>query len=223
MPTVILSDPPTTLILIRHGQSQGNVERCFGGHSPTPLSDLGHQQAQATADFMAKAAAEAKPAERPTHIYASDLARAMQTAEPIAAGLDLPLLLAPGLRERSVGELDGKPFRIAQEERPELWKHLLAKDPHWCPPGGESVHLALERMATCLADLVARHPGGHVVLVTHAIIMHLGIHALLGHDSTQAMASYFAVSNASRSTFVVGPRRTQISGINQVEHLHLAT
>lgn len=223
MASGIRSDPPTTLILIRHGQSQGNVDRCFGGHSNTRLTDLGQEQAQLTATFMAKARQEGPEDEAPTHIYASDLPRTMQTAEPIAASLALPLQSTPGLRERTVGELDGQPFRVAQEERPELWKHLLSRDPHWCPPGGESVHQAHERIAASLQEIVERHPGGRLVLVTHAIIMHLGIHALLGHDSLEAMSSYFAVSNASRSTFVVGPRRTQVSGINQVEHLHQGT
>lgn len=223
MPSGIRSDPPTTLILIRHGQSQGNVDRCFGGHSDTQLTDLGHEQAKRTAEFMAQLAAESDAAPAPTHIYASDLPRTMQTADPIASSLGLPLLQAPGLRERSVGELDGKPFRVAQQERPELWKHLLSKDPHWCPPGGESVHQAHQRIEACLSEIVSRHPGGKLVLVTHAIIMHLAINALLGHDSQEAMSSYFAVGNASRSTFVVGPRRTQVSGINQLEHLHQAT
>lgn len=223
MSSEIRSAKATTLILIRHGQSQGNVDRCFGGHSATPLTDLGQEQAQATADHLVKSANSGKPDEAPTHVYASDLRRAVQTAQPIAEGLGLALQTKSGLRERSVGELDGQPFHVAQVERPELWKQLLAKDPHWCPPGGESVHQGHQRIANCLRELVTRHPGGRVVVVTHAIIMHLGINALLGHDSSDAMSSYFAVSNASRSTFVVGPKRTQISGINQVEHLHLAT
>jgi probable phosphoglycerate mutase len=219
MASGIRSKAPTTLILIRHGQSKGNIEKCFGGHSDTPLSDLGAEQAQQTAAFMANSEADSAP----THVIASDLRRAVQTATPIADALGLPLQTTPGLRERSVGELDGKPFRIAQEERPELWKHLLGQDPHWVPPGGESVHQAHERITECLRDLVNTHPGGRLVLVTHAIIMHLGVNALLDFDSQQAMQRYFSVSNASRTTFVVGPRRTQICGINQVEHLHLAT
>jgi probable phosphoglycerate mutase len=215
MASGIRSTQPTTLTLIRHGQSQGNIDRCFGGHSSTPLTDLGLEQAQKTAEFMADSGA--------THIFASDLPRAVQTAEPIAAALGLPLETMLELRERSVGELDGKPFRIAKEDRPEIWKHLLGQDPHWCPPGGESVHTAHERIANCFRTLLQAHPGDHLVLVTHAIIMHLGVNALLDLDSKQAMERYFAVSNASRSTFVVGPRRTQICGINQVEHLHLST
>ncbi len=223
MPPDIRSDPPTTLILIRHAQSQANVDRCFGGHSPSPLSDLGRQQAEQIARYMAKEEEDEAKLGAPTHIYSSDLLRAMQTAQPIAASLALPLQALEGLRERSVGELDGQPFRVAKEERPELWKHLLGKDPHWCPPGGESVHQAYERIGACLRELIAKHSGGRLVLVTHGIIMHLGINTLLGHDSSDAMLRYFEVSNASRSTLVIGPRRTRVCGINQVAHLQAPT
>ena len=73
----------TRVLLVRHGQSQGNAERRFGGHSPTPLSELGRRQAGATARTLA--------AEGVTAIYSSDLLRAVETAEPLArtTGLEL--------------------------------------------------------------------------------------------------------------------------------------
>jgi broad specificity phosphatase PhoE len=64
--------PVTRLYLIRHGQSAGNAAGRFGGHSPTPLSELGARQAEITAQALAK--------ERITVIYSSDLFRAVQTA-----------------------------------------------------------------------------------------------------------------------------------------------
>ncbi len=66
----------TKLYLIRHGQSGGNVDGTFGGHSPTPLSELGKRQAEITAKALAQ--------ERIDVIYSSDLLRAVQTAEPLA-------------------------------------------------------------------------------------------------------------------------------------------
>ena len=68
--------PPTRLFLIRHGQSAGNAEGRFGGHGPTPLSELGFKQAEVTAATIAKEGVNA--------IYSSDLLRAVQTAEPLA-------------------------------------------------------------------------------------------------------------------------------------------
>ena len=67
--------PVTRLYLIRHGQSAGNAEGRFGGHGPTPLSELGQRQAELTAEALAK---ESIPA-----VYSSDLYRVVQTAEPL--------------------------------------------------------------------------------------------------------------------------------------------
>lgn len=205
----------TTLTLIRHGESQANLDRCFGGHSPSPLTALGLQQAEQTAAHFAAQ----ESSQQTQRIYTSDLMRARQTAEPIAKTLGLELLSEPGLRERSVGELDGKTFLYAQEEAPELWQGLIGQDPSWCPPGGESVQEAYDRMRDCLETLLTRHVGEHVIAVTHAIAIHLGINALLGVGSPAAMGIYFSVANSSRSTFVIGPKRTQVTGINQVNHL----
>ncbi len=80
----------TRLYLVRHGQSAGNAEGRFGGHSPTPLSKLGHEQAEITAKALAK--------ERITAIYSSDLLRAVQTAEPLAELLNLPIIKTSAFR-----------------------------------------------------------------------------------------------------------------------------
>ncbi|MEK7724729.1 MAG: histidine phosphatase family protein [Acidobacteriota bacterium] len=74
----------TRLYLIRHGQSAGNAEGRFGGHSATPLSPLGIQQAEFTAQFLVK--------ERIGAIYSSDLLRAVQTAEPLAKLLNQEII-----------------------------------------------------------------------------------------------------------------------------------
>ena len=66
----------TTLLLVRHGQSEGNAARRFGGHTATPLSTLGREQARLTAHALAS--------ESITAIYSSDLQRAVQTAAPLA-------------------------------------------------------------------------------------------------------------------------------------------
>ena len=67
---------PTSVLLIRHGQSKGNAERRFGGHTATPLSARGRKQAEATARTL--------KSNHLTAIYSSDLARAVETARPLA-------------------------------------------------------------------------------------------------------------------------------------------
>src|SRR5881227_399124 len=82
----------TRILLVRHGQSQGNAERRFGGHSPTPLSELGFRQAEAAARALA--------VENVNAIYSSDLLRAAQTAEATARATGLEINRTSALRER---------------------------------------------------------------------------------------------------------------------------
>src|SRR2546423_3227201 len=101
----------TRILLIRHGQSQGNAEQRFGGHTPTPLSELGRRQAEATARALAT--------EGLTAIYASDLLRAVETAEPLAQVTDLEINKTSAFRERSVGQMEGLAFEEAAEKYPD--------------------------------------------------------------------------------------------------------
>src|ERR687885_79383 len=95
----------TRILLVRHGQSQGNAERRFGGHSPTPLSELGFRQAEAMARALA--------AEGVTAIYSSALLRALQTAEPLARATRLEVRATAAFRERNVGLMEGLTFEEA--------------------------------------------------------------------------------------------------------------
>ncbi|MCA1631625.1 MAG: histidine phosphatase family protein, partial [Acidobacteria bacterium] len=110
----------TRILLVRHGQSRGNAERRFGGHSATPLSPKGRAQAEATARALA--------GERVTSIYSSDLLRAVETAEPLARALNLEINRAEAFRERSVGRMEGLTFEEAAEQHPEDYAALLRRD-----------------------------------------------------------------------------------------------
>ena len=89
----------TNVLLIRHGQSRGNAERRFGGHTATPLSARGRNQAEATARTL--------KSESLTAIYSSDLARAMETAKPLANMTGLTVQSTNAFRERDVGVMEG--------------------------------------------------------------------------------------------------------------------
>ena len=90
------------LLLLRHGQTDANATGVLQGQKPTALNELGRQQADQLATRIA--------AWRPSidAIVSSDLPRAVQTAEPIAAACQVPLLLDAGWRERGFGEMEGK-------------------------------------------------------------------------------------------------------------------
>jgi probable phosphoglycerate mutase len=169
----------TEILLVRHGQSTWNAEgRCQGQSlAAGGLSEQGRAQARATAEELARKidleelATEQLPVA--DAILASDLLRARQTAQIIADVLGLPIQLDPGLREQSLGELEGRlyvePFgdRTVQGTIDQLWR-----DPFRRPPGGESVADLYDRVRTTLTRLALCHspwqsPGRTLVVATH--------------------------------------------------------
>src|SRR4030095_12409442 len=132
----------THVILIRHGQSQGNAEGRFGGHTDTPLSPLGRRQAEATAKALASEKFDA--------IYSSDLRRAIETATPLATRTGTTLETTEALRERSVGVMEGLTFEEAAEQHPEQYQALLRRDFDHVLLGGESSRQMLDRSAGTL-------------------------------------------------------------------------
>ena len=101
----------THVLLIRHGQSEGNAAGRFGGHTDTPLSFRGRQQAERTARALAS--------EEFAAIYSSDLPRAVETAMPLVKLTGAQLITSDAFRERSVGVMEGLTFEEAAAEHPE--------------------------------------------------------------------------------------------------------
>src|SRR5215212_4151968 len=139
----------TNVLLIRHGQSRGNAERRFGGHTATPLSARGHKQAQATARTL--------KSESLTAIYSSDLARAIETAKPLCNLTGLPINGASAFRERSVGVMEGLTFEDAAQQHPEQYAALLRRDFDYVLAGGESYRQLLDRAMHKLDEIIAQN------------------------------------------------------------------
>jgi 2,3-bisphosphoglycerate-dependent phosphoglycerate mutase len=169
----------TEVLLIRHGQSEGNEGGRFGGHGPTPLTALGHRQA--------RAAGEAIAAEGGLDvIYGSDLKRAMQTAEPICAATGLILRTTAALRERHVGIFTGMTFAEAEAQHPVEFAAMMARDIDAAPPEGESPRERMTHVARFFDDAVAKHEGERICFVSHAFTLNLLLRHLLGMTSPQA-------------------------------------
>ena len=159
----------TQLLLVRHGQSTWNAAgRCQGQSSAAGgLSPEGEAQARATAEELAKKLVSDREILADT-IVASDLSRALQTAQIIADVLGLPIRLDAGLREQCLGELEGKLYieqfgaSTVQGTIDELWR-----DPFRRPPGGEGVADMYDRVQTTLTRLAEEYPGRILVVATH--------------------------------------------------------
>lgn len=151
----------TRLILVRHGETEANVQQIWHGHLDAPLTPRGRLQVAATARRIA----ELHRRWPITALYVSPLPRARATAEAIAQTLGLEPVVEEGLREMSIGDWEGFSFRELRD-RLRLWERW-ARDPHFAPPNGESPVAFSRRVPAVMEALARRHPGETIVVVTH--------------------------------------------------------
>lgn len=209
--------PITKLFLIRHGQSAGNAEGRFGGHSPTPLSTLGVKQADAAAQALQK--------EGITAIYSSDLLRAVQTAEPLSRLIDVPVVPTTAFRERNVGVLEGLTFDESKAAYTKDFYALVNRDLNHVITDGESYRQLLDRSTEELWKILNSNIGGRVAIFSHTgVICYLTLH-LLGaiHRGTKT-TPWLITSNCGINRFEIRSRRNiRVVALNDTRHLMQTT
>jgi broad specificity phosphatase PhoE len=203
----------TKLFLVRHGQSAGNAEGRFGGHSATPLSELGFEQARRTAEALAK--------ENVSAIYSSDLIRAVQTAEPLAKLLGLEIITSPAFRERNVGVLEGLTFDESKQEHPRDYYALVNRNIHHVITKGESYTNLLDRITVELHSIIRKHRGERVAIFTHTgALCFMTLHLLGAIHRGTKQTPWIITSNCGINRFEFrGPRNLRVLALNDTRHL----
>ncbi|MDR2240818.1 MAG: histidine phosphatase family protein [Zoogloeaceae bacterium] len=157
----------TRLCLIRHGETAWNAERRIQGQLDVPLSTTGLAQA--------RAAARRLTGEPFAALYASDLVRALRTAQVLAEQRDAPI--APirretALRERHYGALQGLTYAEFEQQHPQAYARFLAREENFAlPGGGESLRQFAERVNRRMDAIVAAHAGEPVLIVAHGGVL----------------------------------------------------
>lgn len=151
----------TTLIIVRHGESEANGSKRFAGHLDIPLSARGHKQAELTAGYL-------KENYQVDAVYASDLQRAYHTALPIAKAFDMEVIKTEQLREVFAGDWQGQSFDVLESRYAQsywIWRNDIGKA-H--PEGGESVAELSQRVWNAVSEIAQKEQGKTVVIATHA-------------------------------------------------------
>ena len=148
----------TTVVMIRHGQTEWNAERRIQGQTESVLSELGRRQAERAAEALA-----ARPVDV---LYSSDLGRARETAAPWSARLGLEVRTDVRLRELHYGVLEGRTWPELEASEPALVADLRAGRLK-TPPGGESRSALRARAVEVMEELVTEHRGRILGVVTH--------------------------------------------------------
>lgn len=166
----------TRIMIVRHGETEWNVEQRFRGSADIPLNEEGVSQAKAVARRLATEPVAA--------VYSSPLQRAYRTAEIIAEGHGLAPKAIEGLNNINYGELEGLKITEVAERFPEMY-HDLLETPHLIRfPCGNTLDELTTRAMSAIGDLVAIHEGETIVAVSHQVITKVLLCAMLGLDNS---------------------------------------
>jgi broad specificity phosphatase PhoE len=148
------------LIMVRHGESEGNAIRRFTTSGEAKITDLGRRQAL-------EAAIRIKLKFQPILVIASTFARARETGLIIAAELGIPIEYEEQFREMSLGDLAGKPYdSIANDPTFDPKRSWV-----WRAPNGESHEDVMKRVAPVLDAVAKKYPDDEIVIVSHGGVM----------------------------------------------------
>ena len=153
----------TTVVLVRHGECEGNREGLFRGRTDFPLNASGLAQAQALAEELNSLGI--------TKIYSSPLSRARTTAELIAEKTGAPLEISQGFQNITLGPWDGKSKDFVRREYPREWEIWLSDPEKLELPGAESMKALQDRSFQALEEAVTRHEGETFAVVTHRALL----------------------------------------------------
>lgn len=177
-----MANDATIILLIRHGETEWNAAGRIQGQTNSNLTERGLQQAHAVARWTcANVPPTAVWPNPPTALYASDLDRTVQTAQPIADSLNIKMRLDSGLREIHFGELEGLTWEEAEARFPNLGSKLWdrAFDPNARPPGGESRMEMLHRARSAITSIAEKHPKETISIVSHGGVINFFIRDIL--------------------------------------------
>jgi broad specificity phosphatase PhoE len=200
------------LLLIRHGESIGNAERRIQGQADFPLTERGREQACALAERLLREERAVST------IYASDLSRAAQTAEILAANMNVPIIFDTRLREYDAGVLNGLVWDEIEHLYPEIWRGLQDNSVWRTFPKAEGNESFCTRLAAALTDIRANNSEDDTVaVVSHGGSLGTILAHLLGMDT--GLPAPFRFGNTSLSIVAFGPDRMRLALMNDTCHL----
>jgi len=172
--------------MLRHGEPVGG--RRYRGQIDDPLSEKGWRQMRA-----------AVQGERPwTALVSSPLARCRSFAEELAVETGLPLALDDRLKEVGFGSWDGKSPEELKALDPDCVFNFKRDPVAFRPEGAEALDVFFNRVAAAYEDLLARHAGGHVLVVAHAGVIRMAICRVLGLSPEHAYRLQVASAGLAR-------------------------
>lgn len=197
------------VILVRHGETQWNLENRIVGHTEMGLNSTGRRQVE----LLARALSE----EKVGAIYSSPLTRAVETANEIARMHGLDVRTEEGLKEVDAGELNGITIAEVMQRYGGFWDQWVKGIDYLRMPGGETMKELQDRAWSVVSRVVRDHPEETVILVTHT----LTILSILTKALGMSLADFrrFRLSLASINVLDFKEHVTSLVSFNDTCHL----
>ncbi|HEX3032954.1 MAG TPA: alpha-ribazole phosphatase [Bacillota bacterium] len=199
------------MFLVRHGETIWNNELRYQGHSDIPLNEAGRQQASKLADRL--------KGEKIDYFYASDLSRAMETAQIIAEPHAKTVTGVELLRETRFGVWEGMKFTEIQEMYPELWEKWKVDPRGTLIPEGEYLDHVAARVMQGIREIMTRHPHDTVLVAAHGGTIRLILAELLQMDLSNIWR--IRQDNTALNIIDIYGDRPIVAVINDIHHLGL--
>jgi probable phosphoglycerate mutase len=204
----------TRILAIRHGETDWNVNNRIQGQIDIDLNTHGLWQAQQVAKALAQDTLHA--------IYASDLQRALVTAQHIARAHQMQVSKQIPLRERHYGLFEGLTWTQIQEEHPEDAAFWRDRVPHWTPKqGGESLEMLHQRVKQAIDQLASQHLGQQIAIVTHGGVLDILYRMATGQDLQTPRT--WGLRNTAINRLLWTPQGLKLIGWADERHLEAMT
>lgn len=203
------------LVLLRHGETVGNLKSLWTGWTDTPLSERGREQVERTAAWLERQGSGF------TAVYSSPLGRAWSTAQPLGRVVGLEPVAREALKEMHFGELETIHSEHFPVDHPDLfsrWQIKTDEDFGW--PGGETRRAFRSRVSQEMVQLASVHQGETVLVVTHSGVIRMS----LAHFEPQRFAEWWKLElgNCSFTHLMLNPSGTaKVPVLNDVDHLNI--
>ena len=199
----------TTVLLVRHGQTESNVTGFFMGWSNEDISHLCYAQARSLSSRLTSLPVAS--------VYTSPLKRTYNTALILAKPHNLDLKVLDDLIEIQLGDWQGLHMDEISQRWPELWKQSRIDPSEVTMPNGESFQQVTERAARAFEMIVADNQDKQVAMVTHDVVIRVLVAHVLG--ASNSIYRQFEISNASLSTIRVTDGKARLITLNDTSHL----
>lgn len=204
----------TEILLIRHGETDWNVDKRLQGHIDIPLNEAGRLQVQALGAVLAEEGIDA--------IFASDLQRARATAQAVADTAGLDVGIDAGLRERCYGAFEGLRHPDIEAKYPEAYRVWKAREPDARYPAGEreaeTMREFYQRSVQAVRRVLDSGKYRKVAIVTHGGVLECVHHWASGTEFAQPRT--FDIFNASVNRLHWDGERAQIRSWGEIAHLN---